>query len=54
MLQPQQQQIICAISYSGKKIGAAIFDEEEKELKILHDIAEDNDFIMLGRREFKK
>lgn len=42
-------QIICAVSYSGKRLGAAIYDTEEKEVKVVADMAEDADFIALGR-----
>lgn len=52
---PQQNQLICAISYSTKRLGAAIYDGDEKEIKVFLDVAEDNDFIMLTRllRELK-
>lgn len=39
---------ICAISYSGKRLGAAIYDDDEKEIKLL-DMAEDEDFLVLER-----
>uniref|UniRef100_A0A1I8BPK4 DNA_MISMATCH_REPAIR_2 domain-containing protein n=1 Tax=Meloidogyne hapla TaxID=6305 RepID=A0A1I8BPK4_MELHA len=45
---------ICALSFSSRRLGAAIYDDDEKEIKLL-DMAEDDDFLVLGRllREIK-
>ncbi|KAL3108512.1 hypothetical protein niasHT_015434 [Heterodera trifolii] len=50
-----RRELICAFSYSAKRLGAAIYDGEEKEVKMIGDLAEDADFIILARilREFK-
>jgi hypothetical protein len=47
------QQLLCAISYSSKRLGAALYDEDEREVKIMLDIAEDDDFVILGRRKLQ-
>uniref|UniRef100_A0A914GX69 DNA mismatch repair proteins mutS family domain-containing protein n=1 Tax=Globodera rostochiensis TaxID=31243 RepID=A0A914GX69_GLORO len=49
------KELICAFSYSAKRLGAAIYDEDEKEVKMVADMAEDADFIVLGRilRQFR-
>nr|CAD2137752.1 unnamed protein product [Meloidogyne enterolobii] len=45
---------VCALSFSSRRLGAAIYDEDEKEVKLL-DMAEDDDFLVLERllREVK-
>ena len=40
---------VCALSFSSRRLGAAIYDEDEKEVKLL-DMAEDDDFLVLERR----